>query len=353
MVLPQSFHSLPVSQQLFVLANLERVDRGLSAIDGLSAALNSSALQGAVTDSDPAPEVFYGNAYSANWAAGFPSSLEADFVWMYDDGLNSGNLDCKPSVQTGCSGHRHDILWPFDQPIAMGAASATDTQQRSSMTELFVGGDAQDALVPPLWSSITELLPVGLFPSAVTLMSGTTSASVTVAASGEAMTVSASITAGGGSWSVSPASCDLAAGETCVLTATLISPDSPSSGTLTVHGPNGFQTVALTVQIPTKLTIRVASPTVRRGRHTGITGQLRGIGLADVSRQIVSLERRLLGSATVKRLKSGRTDALGRIRFDIAPSMSATYWLRFSGSPWLQSSVSPRGKVTVRKRPRP
>ncbi len=88
------------------------------------------------------PTHFYGDMATSNWAGGFASTLEADFEWMYDDGLGSGNLDCTSSDQSGCWGHRHDILWSFSGPIAMGAGYATG-QYGPSMTELFVGGDTK------------------------------------------------------------------------------------------------------------------------------------------------------------------------------------------------------------------
>jgi hypothetical protein len=140
MVLPSGFASMPVSVQLLNLANLERVDRGLAPILGLSAALNQDAQTAAAQDEDPLPTHFYGTAATSNWAGGLDSALEADFEWMYDDGLGSFNLDCTSSDQSGCWGHRHDILWAFSTPIAMGAAVATGQYGRS-MTELFVGGD--------------------------------------------------------------------------------------------------------------------------------------------------------------------------------------------------------------------
>ncbi len=144
MVLPGGFASMSVPVQLLNLANLERVDRGLAPILGLSAALDQDAQSGAAQDADPMPTHFYGNEATSNWAGGDNSALEADFEWMYDDGPGSGNLDCTSSDSSGCWGHRHDILWHFSSPIAMGAGDATG-QYGPSMTELFVGGDTRTA----------------------------------------------------------------------------------------------------------------------------------------------------------------------------------------------------------------
>jgi len=142
MVLPSGFASMSVPVQLLNLANLERVDRGLVPILGLSAALDQDAQTAAAQDRDPVPTHFYGNVFTSNWAGGYASALEADFEWMYDDGPGSGNLDCTSSNQSGCWGHRHDILWQFSGPVAMGAGSAIG-QYGPSMTELFVGGDSR------------------------------------------------------------------------------------------------------------------------------------------------------------------------------------------------------------------
>lgn len=136
--LPARFQTLSIPAQLLVLANAERVDRGLRRIVGLTRNLDRSALAGARTDADPVPDPFYGTAYGSNWAGGFASTLAADFMWMYDDGAGSPNIDCRHAGQSGCWGHRRNILYPYQAPLAMGAAA-----YRSSLTEVFVGGDAR------------------------------------------------------------------------------------------------------------------------------------------------------------------------------------------------------------------
>ena len=148
MVLPSGFRSMSVPEQLLNLANLERTDRGLVGILGLSAALNQDAQVAAAQDRDPMPAHLYGEQATSNWAGGFSSSLEADFAWMYDDGPGSGNLDCSRANQAGCWGHRHDILWPFAAPLVMGAGYATGADG-PSMTELFVGGDTRTGAGQP------------------------------------------------------------------------------------------------------------------------------------------------------------------------------------------------------------
>ena len=143
MVLPGDYASLTVPQQLLVLANLERVDRGLAPIEGLSSSLDADAELGAEGDEDPPFDNIYGNAATANWEGGYSNPLESEFGWMYDDGLGSNNLDCTVGHTSGCWGHRHDTLWDFSEPAVMGAAYDPNTGDGPSQAEVFVGGDTE------------------------------------------------------------------------------------------------------------------------------------------------------------------------------------------------------------------
>ncbi len=124
MVLPDGFASMSIADQLFVAVNLERVDRGLPAFGGLTTALDRNAQRGADLAKDP-PDP--GQAYElddAEWAGGSSNGLDAVYGWMYDDGLDSGNLDCLHGGAAGCWGHRKGILDDFGSGpnLAMGAA---------------------------------------------------------------------------------------------------------------------------------------------------------------------------------------------------------------------------------------
>jgi hypothetical protein len=124
MVLPAGFGQLSVSEQLFVAVNLERVDRGLTAFSGLTTDLNRNAQRGARAANDP-PDP--GSAYvldDAEWAGGSSNGLDAVYGWMYDDGFESGNLDCLHRGAAGCWGHRKGILDDFGAGtnLVMGAA---------------------------------------------------------------------------------------------------------------------------------------------------------------------------------------------------------------------------------------
>jgi hypothetical protein len=124
MVLPSGFARLSVPDQLFVAVNLERVDRGLPPFGGLSTALDANAQRGADDANDP-PDP--GGGYvldDAEWAGGSSNGLDAVYGWMYDDGLDSGNLDCLHRGAPGCWGHRKGILDDFGSGanLVMGAA---------------------------------------------------------------------------------------------------------------------------------------------------------------------------------------------------------------------------------------
>ena len=161
MRLPRRFASLTGPQQLMVLSNLERIGRGLPAILGLAAPLDRDARAGALGFRDPYPSHLHGDAWSANFAYGFNSTLESDFEWMYDDGYRRGgfNYDCQVPHAPGCWGHRHDILAAFGPPVVMGAA-VTHSRGWVEMSELFVFGDRAtgpgqpDHPLAPTWSSL-------------------------------------------------------------------------------------------------------------------------------------------------------------------------------------------------------
>jgi hypothetical protein len=124
MMLPAGFSSLSIPDQLLVAINLERVDRGLPPFAGLTSGLNRNAQVGADKATDP-PDP--GRAYvldDAEWAGGASNGLDAVYGWMYDDGLNSGNLDCPRHGAPGCWGHRKGILDDFGSGtnLVLGAA---------------------------------------------------------------------------------------------------------------------------------------------------------------------------------------------------------------------------------------
>jgi hypothetical protein len=166
MVLPPGFTQMSVPDQIFVATNLERVDRGLPPFVKMTASLNANAQVGADDANDPPdPGGDYG-VIDTEWAGGSSNGLDADFGWMYDDGLNSGNLDCPKKGGPGCWGHRHGILDDFGTvgTMVMGAAvnptadTGDDKGGPSMASSLAVTSKAVGA-VTFTWAQVLATLP--------------------------------------------------------------------------------------------------------------------------------------------------------------------------------------------------
>ena len=135
--LPADYTSLTTAQQLFVLADIERMNRGLPGLRGLSSQLDTRAETAASNNADPIGPA--GFSWGSNWAGGEASALLADYDWMYDDGPGSPNLDCGHRSSSGCWDHRQNILGNYGTHPTMGAAKAM-VDGVTSMTELFSSG---------------------------------------------------------------------------------------------------------------------------------------------------------------------------------------------------------------------
>ena len=167
MVLPTGFGRLSIPDQLFVAINLERLDRGLPVFGGLTTALDRNAQQGADDANDP-PDP--GPAYDlddAEWAGGSSNGLDAVYGWMYNDGFNSGNLDCEHRGAAGCWGHRKGILDDFGSGpnLAMGAAIAVNSDMHrgdkggTSMAVTLAVANAQVPAFAYTWAQVEAALP--------------------------------------------------------------------------------------------------------------------------------------------------------------------------------------------------
>jgi hypothetical protein len=123
-----AYDRLTPAQQLFVVVNLERTERGLAPAAVLSKSLNAAAQAGARAGRDPAmgsvPRHMRGGAQlvwaGANWSGGWINPLGADYAWMYDDGPGGSNLDCRAGGSTWCWGHRDIVLTTFSQASCHG-----------------------------------------------------------------------------------------------------------------------------------------------------------------------------------------------------------------------------------------
>jgi len=242
MSLPSNYPSLTPPEQLFVLTDLERIDRGLAPIAGLAANLDAYAQAGANAGRDPSFPPYGnggGSTYSSSGSLGISLAM-----WMYDDGPGGTNADCPASGGGGCWCHRDIILGQYASPALMGVGYGPAT------TQLFVGGDTTDTPYFT-WAQEVPLLPVGVFPYGVnnSVQPGQSqSASVQLWASGAAMNLTASLSGGGGVFQLNTTTCNLAAGASCNVPLTFTPPSlGVFSATLSVTGPNGTQEVPLRV----------------------------------------------------------------------------------------------------------
>ena len=158
MSLPSNWSPLTPAEQLFVLTDLERVDRGLAPIAGLAANLNAYAQAGRQRPRDPGFPPYAsggGSTYSSSPSLGIvPGHVD---VRRRPGGTNS---DCPPTGGGGCWGHRDIILGQYAAPALMGVGTGPST------TQLFVGGDTADTPYFT-WAQEVPLLPVGVFPYGV------------------------------------------------------------------------------------------------------------------------------------------------------------------------------------------
>ena len=151
-----AFDKLTDTEQIFAIADIERTARGLAPIEAITTQLDKIAASGATAQGDPAtslPLRLTGGGestyYGSNWAEGTANALGADYYWMYDDGTNSPNGDCAKASDSGCWGHRENILanvgnanyCPAGSKVntLMGAAEVTSKVRFSpSIAEIFV-----------------------------------------------------------------------------------------------------------------------------------------------------------------------------------------------------------------------
>lgn len=149
MGLPTNWTQLSPTQQLFVATNLERTVRGLAPLQAMATALDQAADQGAQQDTDPSsPPGFPYTQWGSNWAGAVGNPLEAMYYWMYDDGLGSSNIDCTQSNQTGCWGHRDNVLMRLKCQMCVfgGGFEGTAYQGTPSLAEILVDSSGQPAV---------------------------------------------------------------------------------------------------------------------------------------------------------------------------------------------------------------
>ena len=153
--LPAGFESMSLAQQLLVLSNSDRAVYGLQRINAVNSTVLAAAQQGITNGDDPVGVDVGGYAWStwaSNWAAGYASALFTYYYWMYDDGINSGNISCTATDQSGCWGHRLNTLHNFGpgMQIVMGVGSGPNGgpsyHGQPAFTELYESFASGDTL---------------------------------------------------------------------------------------------------------------------------------------------------------------------------------------------------------------
>ncbi len=238
--LPSNYPFLTPAEQLFVLTDLERVDRGLPPIAGLAAGLDAYAQAGANAQRDPSFPPYGGGGGSTYSSS--PSLATSLAMWMYDDGPGGTNSACPATGGGGCWAHRDIILGNYASPALMGAGTGPST------TQIFIGADTTD--VPYFtWAQEVPLFPVGVSPYGVnvSILPGTTqTTTLQLWASGTGMNITANQIGGQGVFQISGTNCNLPAGSACTITVTFTPPAiGLYTATLAVSGPHGTQNVPL------------------------------------------------------------------------------------------------------------
>ena len=149
MALPSNFAALSAGEQLFVLTDIERVDRGLPPVVGMVSQLTQDAQSAADGNTDPGPSSVPPGitvmAWASNWAEA-AGPLGSNYNWMYNDGPGSGNLGCTSSNPGACWGHR-------DNELGFNAAKVAASHG------VLVMGAAESAVPADApWSSDAELI---------------------------------------------------------------------------------------------------------------------------------------------------------------------------------------------------
>jgi hypothetical protein len=179
--------SLPIPEQVFLIVNRERIDRGQPPISYMTSQLNSYAAGGAQAPGDPSiPTTLTGGTSmtwgGSIWAGGMSNVFEADYYWMYEDGwgglLNlTSNADCLTPISQGCWGHRDVMLHPYANcggsapTLSMGAAYSPTGYNGGSIAAVFVGTCGPPPTdITMAWDQVTNSVSAASSTQAAALM---------------------------------------------------------------------------------------------------------------------------------------------------------------------------------------
>jgi hypothetical protein len=126
LVLPSNWVALTGPQQMLVLIDLERVNRGLAPVVGLSRTLDRLAAEGARSRNDPP---FPSGGFESGggvWFGG-DSTVAADYGWMYDDGPKGLDLneDCPAGGHSSSCWLHRDIILSRGAGALVGGGGST------------------------------------------------------------------------------------------------------------------------------------------------------------------------------------------------------------------------------------
>ena len=128
------------------MVNLERVNRGLPPVIGLSASLDSLAQEGAIAEHDPGFPAGYhdpagttGAYYDGGgvWWFNSDTSIAADAALMYGDGYGGTNLECTTATASACWGHRDILLSDGSSETLVGGAGYVPSPNSFTFEELY------------------------------------------------------------------------------------------------------------------------------------------------------------------------------------------------------------------------
>lgn len=164
LVLPHTWRTLSPARQVFVLTNLERVDRSLAPVVGLNPTLTARGVLGAAKGVDPSVAGWQlgpltGRTWTANQATVL-NPLQADWLWMYADGWagsQTSNVDCTSARSAACWGHRHNVLKTFTGlPVLVAGTAAVVYRGMTSCTELVLAGTGRAPQLTYTWAQALE-----------------------------------------------------------------------------------------------------------------------------------------------------------------------------------------------------
>ena len=165
LVLPSDYATDPVPAQQLVITDEERNDRGLQEFSGLDPLLNTAAQTAAQISTDPSPPSGYSYNLAGSIFAQDYTPLGADYAWMYDDGYGGTNLLCTSPSDSGCWGHRNNILgaWTTSTSLSQTAMMGDGNTTNGQYTELFA--NESDPAGATIDSSYTTSLPTPSSPT--------------------------------------------------------------------------------------------------------------------------------------------------------------------------------------------